>query len=230
MVTQKVIRFTVRTTPDNAESDVQAMATQKFKEDLPEILGPVAAPLAPVLGEIFGQKAGKASKGWLTGRNCFLLASCDLEDANMKEAYDKLLDTPGERYTKDIITWTGDFAPGLIKERVLSYYEQIGVKPEDIKKCNRIGIFVHGYAGEPAVASRILGGPVYADEIFDAVELFIEPGGELWLFVCGGEQETWDEVVAKSKRSFRVIVWPGGGGECIFERDMEPYIGPMLGR
>lgn len=53
---------------------------------------------------------------------------------------------------------------------------------------------------------------MYADEIFDAVEPFIEPGGELWLFVCGGKQEGWDEVVAKSKRSFKVIVWPGGGG------------------
>ncbi|MEE8639812.1 MAG: hypothetical protein V3T41_05320 [bacterium] len=62
MVTQKAIRFTVRTTPDNAESDVQAMATQKFKEELPEILGPLAAPLAPVLGEIFGKSAARQLK------------------------------------------------------------------------------------------------------------------------------------------------------------------------
>ncbi len=62
MVAQKVIRFTVRTTSDNAESDVQAMATQKFKEELPEILGPLAAPLAPVLGEIFGKSAARQLK------------------------------------------------------------------------------------------------------------------------------------------------------------------------
>ncbi len=57
MAAQKVIRFTVRTTPDNAASDVQAKATQKFKEELPEILGSLAAPVAAQVAEIMGRKA-----------------------------------------------------------------------------------------------------------------------------------------------------------------------------
>jgi hypothetical protein len=228
----KKIKVTVQTSVSEGGtvSAVEGETAQKLETGLGEALGSLAAPVAPLLAEIIEQSSEEASTAWLTGRNCFLLASYDLDGTDVGEAYNKLLDAPGKGYTGYIITWTGDFNPGLIKDRILNYYEQMGVKPEDIKKCNRIGIMVHGHAAGAAVAKRILGGPVYADEIFDAAEPFIEPGGELWLFVCGGEQENWDDAVAASKRPLKVIVWPGGGAGCVFERDMDPFIGPLVGR
>ncbi|MGD8719474.1 MAG: hypothetical protein PVH29_11730 [Candidatus Zixiibacteriota bacterium] len=226
---QRTVRVAVRTTAGNAKEDVEKAVDQALRVQYKEMMGPLGPPVAAKVGEIMGQKAEEVCRGWLTGRNCFLLASSDLEGTDVEVAYNKLLDAPGKGYIGYIITWTGDFNPGLIRDRILDYYEQKGIKPESIRKCNRIGIMVHGHAAGAAVAKRLLGGPVYADEIFDAVEPFIEPGGELWLFICRGEQYLWDEAISASKRDFKVVVWPGENRDCIFERDIEPYIGPMLG-
>ncbi len=230
MVAQKVIRVKVTTTAATAKKDVEEAVERAAQGTLKETMGPLAAPVAAKVAEIMGQKAEEVSKGWLKGRNCFLLSISDSGKPQVEEAYNTLLESPTDDYTIYIITWRGDLYPGKIKDAILSHYEKHGIKPEEIRKCNRIGIFVHGSTARASIYGGLQRPPIGAEELFDAVETFLEPGGELWLFICGGEQEEWDKAVAESNRPFRAIVWPGEGEECDFDDNMKPYVDPMLGR
>ena len=213
------------TTKRDFEEAFEGVAQGPLKEEL----GSVGSAAAPVLKGIIWQTVEEKSKAWLSGRNCFLLTISDLGKKQVEESYKKFCESPTPGYTGYVITWRGDLYPGKVRDVILSHYEKHGIKPEEIRKCNRIGIFVHGSSARASIFGGLGRPHIRAEELFDGVEPFLEPNGELWLFICGGEQEEWDEVVAESDRPFRVVVFPGEGRDCDFDRDMERFIDPLLG-
>lgn len=239
MAGQKVISFTVSTTPDNAASDVQAKATQKFKEELPEILGRLAAAVGPKVAEIMGRKAEEAvAVDYLAGRTLIVYDADLYPDERVLEDKRKIYENTWPDKTVVFVKFPSYFEPTLMDSYYEGWLSRQGKSTDDKATFDRIGIMMHGTrvvdeedrpTGDPALQRGVNLYPVEPKELFGVVAKYLKPGGDLWLLVCAQYQRRWEEELEKSGCDFDVIIYPGGGEDFLYEKDAAPFIDDVLG-
>jgi hypothetical protein len=93
----KKIKFVVQTTADRTSGNVIAAARQQGNDELPEILGPLSAPVAAELAKIMGKEgerlSGVAEDGIKGPFTCVIMPGRENEPPPLKDVGDGDLDS-----------------------------------------------------------------------------------------------------------------------------------------
>ncbi len=210
---------------------------------LKEKSGPLAAPLAPVIGEIMGQKAEEVVQPEITKRTLFVGDHNIMETYPEFDAVKSYMRREMKPEGKEIFFYEfkkGWFTPEELVEEYKKQREFEGKTLEEAPKFDRIALLVHG-GGEPIFDEKgnVTGyGPAlerarpknaepgyydpYSDvapsELFAQVEKLLKPGGEVWIFSCEQRQREWDDKRRKREEE-------GEGAEGYFTLTVIPGTG-----